>query len=114
MLKRKINLRNSLKLKKRKMFLGEITQNTMKTKIYNLKWFFSIVFIFIIFSIIFLFFVNVNSYFKIVIAYSLTGFLTFFMAYFGWILAQFLIDNINFKNQKNVNGVLYYFRKLKK
>ena len=114
MLSQKINPHNSLKFKKRKIFLNEITKRTIKTKIRSLKWILIPIFMIIIFGIIILFLITVNSYLKIIIGYSITGFLTFFMAYFGWILAQTVIDKTIVNNQKNGNAFLYYFRKLRK
>ena len=114
MLNQKINPHNSLKFRNRKIHPNKLSQRTIKTKIHKLRWILILIFLFIIFGILVLFLVSVNSYIKIVIGYSITGFLTFFMAYFGWILAQFVIDKVTLNNQKNVNGVLYYFRRLRK
>lgn len=111
MFKRKINQHHSLKYKNRKKFLKGFSQGTVKTKIHTLKWVLIPIFLFIIFGIIILFLISVNSYLKIIVGYSITGFLTFFMGYFGWILAQFIINKLKVNNQKNVNGILYYFRK---
>ncbi len=114
MFKQKINPHYSLKFKKRKRFLKKLSQRSAKTKIQILKWVLIPIFLFIIFGIIVLFLINVNSYLKIIVGYSITGFLTFFMGYFGWILAQFVINKLTVNNQKNVNGILYYFRKIRK
>jgi len=110
---RKNNPHNSLKFKKRKMFPKDLPQRALKTNIN--RWIFMLIFLLITFGIIVLFLISVNNYVRIIIGYSLTGFLTFFMGYFGWVLAEAVIDKITFNNdQKNANGVLYYFRKLRK
>jgi len=114
MLGQKINPHNSMKFKNRKILLKGLSQRTIKTKIHSLRWVLISIFLFITFGIIVLFLISVNSYLKIIIGYSITGFLTFFMGYFGWILAKVVIDKITVNNQKNENGVLYYFRKLRK
>ena len=113
MFRKKNNPHNSLKFKKRKMFPKDILKRTLKTNIN--RWFFVLIFFLISIGIIVLFLISVNNYLRIIIGYSLTGFLTFFMAYFGWVLAETVIDKITINNeQKHVSGVLYYFRKLRK
>jgi cellulose synthase/poly-beta-1,6-N-acetylglucosamine synthase-like glycosyltransferase len=114
MFRRKVNPHNSMKFKKRKMFPKDLPQEGVKSNINLSKWIFVLIFLIIIFGIIVIFLISVNSYLKIIVGYSLTGFLTFFMAYFGWILAKVVIDKVTVNNQKNVNGVLYYFKKLRK
>ena len=114
MLRRKISQRNSLKFKNRKIFLKDLPKRAIKTKILSLRWILIPIFFFIIFGIFVLFLISLNSYLRIMIGYSITGFLIFFMAYFGWILAQVVIDKITVEKQKNGNSILYFFRKLKK
>jgi len=114
MFRQRINPRNSLKFKSKQKFLKELPKNTIKTKFHRLKWVSMPIFLLITFGTIILFLININSYLRIITIYSITGFLTFFMAYFGWILAKAVIDKITDNYQKNENGILYYFRKLKK
>lgn len=114
MFKQKISSRNSIKFKKRKIIFMHPLQRAIKTKIYRLRWVWISIILFIIISVVVSFLSSINHYLKIVIIYSITGFLTFFMAYFGWILAKFLIDKITDNNKKNENIILHYFKKLKK
>jgi uncharacterized membrane protein len=114
MFRRKINPHNSLKFKNRKIYQKDIAQRTIKTNNHMSKLVFILIFLLFVFGIMLLILISVNSYLKIIIGYSLTAFLTFFMAYFGWVLAQVVIDKLTVNNQKNVNGVSYYFRKLRK
>ena len=114
MFSQRINPRNSMKFKSKQKFLKELPKNTIKTKIHRLKWVSMPIFLFITFGTIILFLISINSYLRIITIYGITGFLTFFMAYFGWILAKAVIDKITDNYQKNENGILYYFRKHKK
>ena len=114
MFKRKIRSSNLFGAMYRKMFFKEIPKSTKRTTIHLLKLIIMFIFLFIIFGILILLFTGGNSYLQIIIGYSITGFFTFFMGYFGWILAQALIDAITGGDKRIENGVSYYFRKLRR
>lgn len=66
--------------------------------LYELRWFFFLIFLFIAFSTIILFSIGCGSYTQMAFIYGITGFFTFFMCYLGWILAQGVIDKLS-KNE---------------
>jgi hypothetical protein len=110
----KLHHRNSSKFKNIKIFLKQLQKKTIKTKIQKLKWILIPIFLCIVLGIIVIFLVNENSYLQIIIGYSITGFLTFFMAYLGWVLAHILIEKITVHNKKDDNSLLFYFKKFRK
>ncbi len=114
MFRHKLNHRNSSKFKIIKSFLKQFQKTTILTKIKKIKWILITIFLCIAFSLAILFLVSINGYLQIILCYSITGFLTFFMAYFGWILAHILMEKITVNNKKNENSLLYYFKKLRK
>jgi hypothetical protein len=94
--------------------LEEIPFKTMKVTIYALRWIFLIIFLFIIVGIAILFITGGQNYLQIILGYSITGFFTFFMGYFGWILAQGIIEMITGKQPKEDRTFSYYFTKKNK
>jgi hypothetical protein len=112
MFKQKISKHGSIRFKK-KLFLKQLTGKKIKN-IYKIRCFLTFLIIFLTCCVIGLFLSIINYYLKIIIIYSIIGFLTFFMAYFGWILANFIMDKMNDKKQISINNVLHYFKKLKK
>ena len=94
--------------------LEEIPFKTMKVTIYALRWIFLIIFLFIIVGISILFITGGQNYLQIILGYSITGFFTFFMGYFGWILAQGIIEMITGKQPKEDKTFSYYFTKKNK
>jgi hypothetical protein len=91
--------------------LEDIPFKTMKVTIYALRWIFLLIFLFIIVGIIILFITGGQSYLQIILGYSITGFFTFFMGYFGWLLAQSIIEMITGKEPKEERTYSYYFTK---
>jgi bacteriorhodopsin len=114
MFKKRTNTHNTMKFKKRKILQNEKQKGAIKSNINTSKWIFMLIFLFIIFGMVVLFLISINSYLKIIIGYSLTAFITFFMGYFGWILAEVVIDKITVNNQKHSEGISYYFRNIRK
>jgi hypothetical protein len=56
-----------------------------------------------------------QSYIQTILGYSITGFFTFFMGYFGWLLAQSIIEMITGKEDDLSNkSYNYYLKKYKK
>ena len=91
--------------------LEEIPFKTMKVTIYALRWIFLLIFLFIFVGIILLFVTGGQSYLQAIVGYSITGFFTFFMGYFGWILAQGIIEMITGKEPKEERTFSYFFSK---
>jgi hypothetical protein len=59
-----------------------------------------------------LFLTGGGEYVQIIVGYSIAGFFTFFMGYFGWLLAQGMIEMITGKKEKSDQnlGLLYYLK----
>jgi drug/metabolite transporter (DMT)-like permease len=106
--------RNFSKSKSKKLLLDELPKKTMMVTVIALKWVFLLIFIFIMVGIFALFLAGSQNHIQTIITYSITGFFTFFMGYFGWILAQGVIETISGKDQDAVKGVSYYLGKRKK
>jgi hypothetical protein len=111
---KKIHRKKSLISKERKIPFEEIPIKTIKMTIHALRWVFLLIFIFITCGIIALFLTGGENYVQIILGYSIAGFFTFFMGYFGWILAQGTIEMITGKSNKINQGFSYYFSKNKK
>ena len=98
----------------KKIQFQDLPLKTMKVTIYALRWVFLLIFLFITVGIFVLFLTGGDNYIQIIIGYSIAGFFTFFMGYFGWLLAQGMIEMITGKREKADHGLLYYFRKHRK
>ena len=83
----------------------------MKVTIYALRWVFLLIFFFIIVGICILFLTGGEGYIQLILGYSIAGFFTFFMGYFGWILAQAMIEMITGNKQKVEKSLSYYLSK---
>ena len=90
------------------------SHKSINTTIYNLRWVFLVTFLFIVSGIFLLFIIGKESYIQVILSYSMAGFLTFFMSYFGWLLAREIIEIITGKKEQMSSGILYYFRQNKK
>ena len=77
--------------------------------IHALRWIFLVIFLFIAVGIFVLFVTGGENYLQAIIGYSITGFFTFFMGYFGWILAQGIIEMITGKEPNEDKTFSYYF-----
>ena len=109
---RKKNIQNNLsKFLDKKIMLENLPQKTMNVTIYALRWVFLLIFLFVTVGIFVLFLTGGDNYVQIILGYSIAGFFTFFMGYFGWLLAQGIIEMITGKKDKADHGVFYYFRK---
>jgi len=109
---RRKNNHNCLsRFRDRKIPFQDLPLKTMKVTIYALRWVFLLIFFFIIIGIIVLFLTGGDSYVQLIVGYSIAGFFTFFMGYFGWLLAQGMIEMITGKKEKSEHGLSYYFRK---
>ena len=112
--RRKNNQNNISKLIDKKIPFEDISLKTMKVTIHALKWVFLLIFLFITVGIFVLFLTGGENYIQIILGYSIAGFFTFFMGYFGWILAQGTIEMITGKEQKEERGLFYFSRKKKR
>ena len=104
----------SKKFMDRRISFEELPLKTMKVTIHALRWVFMLIFLFITIGIFVLFLTGGDNYIQIILGYSIAGFFTFFMGYFGWILAQGIIEMITGKNEKAEHSILYYFGKRRK
>jgi RsiW-degrading membrane proteinase PrsW (M82 family) len=67
----------------------------------SLRWMFLLVFIYLTFGIIILFVQQGNEPIRDIVVYSIMGFVTFFMGYFGWRVAQMLREAVINKKPKD-------------
>jgi len=98
----------------KKIQFNDIPLKTVKVTISALRWIFLLIFLFIGIGIFVLFITGGQNYFLIILGYSITGFFTFFMGYFGWIFAQGIIEIMTGKESKVERTFSYYFSKKKK
>ncbi len=114
LVRRKYSQNNLSKFIDRKISFEDLPNKTIRFTIHALRWVFLLIFLFITIGIIVLFLSGGDSYVQIILGYSIAGFFTFFMGYFGWILAQGMIEMITGKDVNNTRGFSYYFKKKKK
>ena len=82
----------------KKISLNCIPKKAILITLYELRWFFFLIFWFIAVCNIILYSIGYGSYTQMAFIYSITGFFTFFISYLGWILAQDVIDKLS-KNE---------------
>jgi hypothetical protein len=97
------------KLLNSKIPFEDIPGKTMKVTIHALRWIFMLIFLFITVGILVLFATGGQQYLQVILGYSITGFFTFFMGYFGWLLAQGIIEMITGKESHDNKSFSYYF-----
>lgn len=102
------------KFKGKKIPFEDLPVKTMKVTIYALRWIFLLIFLFITVGIFVLFVTGGQDYIQVILGYSITGFFTFFMGYFGWILAQGIIEMITGKDDHEEQVFSYYIGRKKK
>ena len=78
----------SKNLMNKKLDLDELPFTTMKITLRMFKWIFVLIFIYIAVSIVFLIVQGGDEQIRNIILYSVSGFFTFFMGYFGWMFAR--------------------------
>jgi hypothetical protein len=104
--------RNFSRFREKKIPFGELPFTTMKFTLHALRWIFLLIFLFITVGIFVLFIAGGENYLQIILGYSIAGFFTFFMGYFGWILAQGIIEMITGKEDNiSTKGYSYYLKK---
>jgi len=119
MVRRKFNYYNPSRFKYSRFknlrgSLQDIPLKTIRVTFHALRWVFMLIFLFIVIGILVLLLTGGQSYLQVIVGYSITGFFTFFMGYFGWILAQSMIDIMVGKESKKSHGFSYYFKRSNK
>ena len=112
--KKNYNYRNLPNFLDKKIQFNDIPIQTVRVTIYALRWIFLLIFLFISIGIFVLFVTGGQNYIQIILGYSITGFFTFFMGYFGWILAQGIIEILTGKEPNEEKTFSYYFSRKKK
>ena len=92
----------------KKIPFQDLPLKTMNLTIHALRWVFLLIFLFITIGIFALFLAGGDNYVQIILGYSIAGFFTFFMGYFGWILAQAMIEMITGNKVKIEKSLSYY------
>jgi hypothetical protein len=87
--------------KKRRFYLEDIPFTTIRVTMRALRWIFFLIFIYIGISIVLLIIQGGGESIKNIIVYSVTGFFTFFMGYFGWMFARSVMEIVSGKEQKD-------------
>jgi len=109
--RRKSNQNNLSNLINKKIPFEDLPSKTVKVTIHALRWVFLLIFLFITVGIFMLFLTGGDSYIQVIVGYSIAGFFTFFMGYFGWILAQGTIEMITGKEEGERHSISYYIKK---
>ena len=78
----------SKKIINKKLDLDELPFATIKITLRMLKWVFVLIFLYIAISIFVLILQGGDEQVRNIIVYSVSGFFTFFMGYFGWMFAR--------------------------
>jgi len=113
--RKKTRQNNISKLFDKKISFEELPSKTVRLTVHALRWVFLLVFLFITVGIFALFITGGQSYIQTILGYSITGFFTFFMGYFGWLLAQSIIEMITGKDDDlSKKSYAYYLKKYKK
>jgi hypothetical protein len=85
----------------KKIDFEEIPFTTIRITVHALRWIFLLIFIYIAVSIIILLIQGGNESLRNIVIYSVTGFFTFFMGYFGWMFARSIVEMIGGNQLKN-------------
>jgi len=109
--KRKFSQNTRSRFIDKKIPLQDLPSKTMKVTIHALRWVFLLIFLFITIGIFMLFLTGGGNYIQVIVGYSIAGFFTFFMGYFGWVLAQGTIEMITGKESDKKHGLSYYLHK---
>ena len=81
----------------KKISIDDLPFTTIKVTMHALRWVFLLIFIYIAVSIILLLIQGGNDSIKNIVVYSVTGFFTFFMGYFGWMFARSVMEIVSGK-----------------
>ena len=80
--------------------MDDLPFTTIRVTLRALRWIFFLIFIYIAVSIILLLIQGGNESIKNIVVYSVTGFFTFFMGYFGWMFARNVMEIVSGKQLK--------------
>ena len=94
------NIRKTNRANNKKIDLEEIPFTTIRVTMHALRWIFLAIFIYIAVSIFLLIIQGGNESITNIVVYSVTGFFTFFMGYFGWMFARSIVEIIRGKELK--------------
>ena len=108
---RRNNQNNLSKIFPKRASFEDLPLKTMKVTVYALRWIFLLIFLYIISTVLILTIQGGTESVVNIVTWSVTGFFTFFMGYFGWLLAQGMIEMITGKNKKIERSFSYYFRR---
>ena len=86
--------------KTKKIDFEEIPFTTIRVTMHALRWIFFLIFIYIAVSIVILLVQGGNESLTNIIVYSVIGFFTFFMGYFGWMFARSVMEMVSGKQLK--------------
>ncbi|MFW6120591.1 MAG: hypothetical protein ACOC80_06780 [Petrotogales bacterium] len=85
----------------KKIDLEEIPFTTVRITMHALRWIFLLIFVYIAVSIVLLIIEGGNGSIRNIVMYSVTGFFTFFMGYFGWMFARSVMKMVSGKELKH-------------
>lgn len=89
--------KKSKKLNSKKIDIEELPFTTIRVTMHALRWIFFLIFIYMAVSIVILLIQGGNESLTNIIVYSVTGFFTFFMGYFGWMFARSVMQMVSGK-----------------
>ena len=90
----------SKNLMNKKLDLEDLPFTTMKITLRMLKWIFVLIFMYIAVSIVFLILQGGDEQIRNIVVYSVSGFFTFFMGYFGWMFARSVSEIVGGKKHQ--------------
>lgn len=90
----------SKNLMNKKLDLEDLPFTTMKITLRMLKWIFVLIFMYIAVSIVFLILQGGDEQIRNIVVYSVSGFFTFFMGYFGWMFARSVSEIVGGKKSQ--------------
>jgi len=108
--KEKNNSNNCFEIRNKKIPFEDKSNKKMMITIHALKWVLLLIFLFVSFGISTMFLTGGSNYLTLLFGYSIVGFFTFFMGYFGWLIARGAIEMIHGKNNLKC-GASYYIAK---
>ena len=109
--RKKNSANNFQRLMNKGLSLEEIPFKTMRVTIYALRWIFLLIFLFITVGIFALLVTGGEENVQNILTYSITGFFTFFMGFFGWMFAQSIMELIAGKQDKEDRVLSYYLKR---
>ena len=112
--RKNLNQHNLSKFMYKKIPMDDLPLRTMKVTLHALRWIFMLIFLFITVGIFVLFLTGGENYIQIILGYSIAGFFTFFMGYFGWVLAQSILEMMAGKEDRRDHSLSYYVGRKKK